>query len=84
MRPDDRTRIVHMIEVADAVADFVSGRDRHDLKPDASRRIRRPVSRLLANEGEPFVLAEHRYPQFFCLAELRAGAGAGHHVIGVA
>ena len=34
MRPEDRARIFHMIEAADAVADFVFGRNRTDLDSD--------------------------------------------------
>jgi uncharacterized protein with HEPN domain len=34
MRPEDRTRILHMIEQAEIIADFVSGRERSDLNSD--------------------------------------------------
>ena len=34
MRPEDRTRILHMIEAAETVADFVSGRAREHLGSD--------------------------------------------------
>lgn len=34
MRDDDRVRILHMIEAADAVAQFVAGRSRDDLEQD--------------------------------------------------
>jgi uncharacterized protein with HEPN domain len=34
MRPEDRTRILHMIEAAETVADFLSGRERADLDSD--------------------------------------------------
>jgi uncharacterized protein with HEPN domain len=38
MRPEDRARILHMIEAAETVADFVSGRMRGDL--DSDRMVR--------------------------------------------
>jgi uncharacterized protein with HEPN domain len=34
MRPEDRTRVLHMIEAAEAIAEFVSGRNRIDLDSD--------------------------------------------------
>jgi uncharacterized protein with HEPN domain len=34
MRPEDRTRILHMIEAAETVEEFVSGRVRADLDSD--------------------------------------------------
>jgi len=34
MHPEDRTRILHMIEAADAVSHFVTGRERGDLDAD--------------------------------------------------
>jgi len=34
MRPDDATRVRHMIEAAEAVAQFVGGRQRADLDSD--------------------------------------------------
>lgn len=34
MPPEDRTRILHMIESADAVASFIAGRKREDLDND--------------------------------------------------
>jgi uncharacterized protein with HEPN domain len=34
MRPEDRTRILHMIEAGEAVAGFLSGRNRGDLDSD--------------------------------------------------
>jgi uncharacterized protein with HEPN domain len=34
MQPEDRTRILHMIEAADAVSRFVAGRSRADLEGD--------------------------------------------------
>jgi len=34
MRPEDRTRILHMIEQAEIIADFVSRRERSDLNSD--------------------------------------------------
>jgi uncharacterized protein with HEPN domain len=35
MPPEDRTRILHMIEAADAVARFLGGRSREDLDSDS-------------------------------------------------
>jgi uncharacterized protein with HEPN domain len=35
MRPDDRARLLHMIEAAEAVSNFVNGRLRQDLDTDA-------------------------------------------------
>ena len=37
MRPDDLIRVRHMIDAAEAVHDFVSGRDRKDLDDDRMR-----------------------------------------------
>jgi uncharacterized protein with HEPN domain len=34
MRPEDRTRIAHMLEAAHAVSQFVTGRQREDLDAD--------------------------------------------------
>ena len=34
MRPDDRNRILHMIEAAEAVQDFIAGRTRADIDTD--------------------------------------------------
>src|SRR4051794_3512883 len=34
MRPDDRTRILHMVEAADAAVEFAKGREREDLDRD--------------------------------------------------
>lgn len=34
MRPEDRTRLLHMIEAAETIADFVSGRAREALDKD--------------------------------------------------
>jgi uncharacterized protein with HEPN domain len=34
MRPEDRVRILHMLEAADAVAAFIAGRDRAALDSD--------------------------------------------------
>jgi uncharacterized protein with HEPN domain len=34
MRPEDRTRILHMIDAAETIAKFVSGRARKDLDSD--------------------------------------------------
>jgi uncharacterized protein with HEPN domain len=50
MRPEDRTRIVHMIEAAEAVAEFVSGRARVDL--DTDRMLLFAVIRAIEVFGE--------------------------------
>jgi uncharacterized protein with HEPN domain len=50
MRPEDRTRIVHMIEAADAVADFISGRTRDDI--DSDRMLLFAVVRAVEVFGE--------------------------------
>lgn len=34
MRPEDRTRILHMIDAAETVAEFITGRRREDLDGD--------------------------------------------------
>ena len=39
MRDEDRIRILHMIEAADAVAQFVAGRSRDDLDRDQMLRF---------------------------------------------
>jgi uncharacterized protein with HEPN domain len=39
MRPEDRTRILHMIEAADAMSRFVTGRQRDDLDADLMLRF---------------------------------------------
>ena len=39
MQPDDRARILHMIEAADAAARFVSGRTRENLEHDLMLRF---------------------------------------------
>jgi uncharacterized protein with HEPN domain len=39
MQPDDRARILHMLEAADAAANFISGRTREDLERDLMLRF---------------------------------------------
>lgn len=39
MQPDDRTRITHMIEAADAVSNFLAGHTRRDLDDDLMLRF---------------------------------------------
>ena len=34
MRPEDRTRLLHMVDAAETIANFVSGRARKDLDSD--------------------------------------------------
>jgi uncharacterized protein with HEPN domain len=50
MRPEDRTRIHHMIEAAKTVADFVSGRVRGDL--DSDRMLQFALVRAVEVFGE--------------------------------
>ena len=50
MRPEDRTRIFHMIEAAEAVGEFVSGRVRADL--DSDRMLLFAVVRAVEVFGE--------------------------------
>lgn len=50
MRPDDRVRLLHMLEAADAAAAFVSGRTRHDL--DSDRMLLFAVVRAIEVVGE--------------------------------
>ena len=50
MRPDDRNRILHMIEAAEAVQEFVAGRDRADL--DRDRMLQFAVVRAIEIIGE--------------------------------
>ena len=50
MRPDDRIRIVHMIDAADAIAGFVAGPMRHDL--DTDRMLLFALNRAIEIMGE--------------------------------
>jgi uncharacterized protein with HEPN domain len=50
MRPDDRTRILHMIEAAETVADFLFGREHADL--DIDRMLLFAVLRAVEVFGE--------------------------------
>ena len=50
MRPDDRIRILHMIEAAEAVDSFVTGRNRADL--DADRMLLFALVRAIEIIGE--------------------------------
>jgi uncharacterized protein with HEPN domain len=50
MRPEDRTRIVHMIESAEIIAEFVSGRTRADL--DSDRTLLFALTRAVEVFGE--------------------------------
>lgn len=50
MRPEDRTRVLHMIEAAEAVAEFVSGRTRADV--DADRMLLFAILRAIEVFGE--------------------------------
>jgi uncharacterized protein with HEPN domain len=50
MRPEDRDRILHMIEAAEAARDFISGRVRADL--DSDRMLLFAVVRAIEIIGE--------------------------------
>ena len=50
MRPEDRTRILHMIEAAETVADFVAGGAREDL--DSDRMLLFALVRVVEVLGE--------------------------------
>ncbi len=50
MRPDDRNRIRHMIEAAEAVEGFVAGRNRSDI--DSDRMLQFAVVRAIEIIGE--------------------------------
>jgi hypothetical protein len=50
MRPEDRTRILHMIEAAETVGDFVAGRVRDDL--DSNRMLLFALVRAVEVLGE--------------------------------
>jgi uncharacterized protein with HEPN domain len=50
MRPDDRVRIAHMIDAADAIGGFMAGRTRADL--DSDRMLLFAVVRAIEIIGE--------------------------------
>lgn len=50
MQPEDRVRLLHMVEAADAAAAFVAGRTRRD--PDADRMLLFAVVRAIEVVGE--------------------------------
>lgn len=62
MRDEDRVRILHMIDAADAVAQFVAGRSRADLGQDR-KVLRSPETLPVVELQSPVVRASmHESP----------------------
>jgi uncharacterized protein with HEPN domain len=60
MPPDDRVRILHMLEAAEAVADFIAGRDRAALDHDRMLPFALVRAIEVLGEAAPKVSAETR------------------------
>ncbi len=74
MRPEDRVRVLHMVEASESVITFVTGRQRSDL--DSDRMLLFAVVRGIEIVGE----AAGRLLSFRVRLERRASARPPRHI----